>query len=166
MMQLAEQRRQRDERRMATPSLRLPALPELPDGMTPAQRVALILKEAEALSGWTLDELRKAPRRRRSASLESRSLLTLRCRAQDPFGAVYVMTGMKTTMELRGDDLSRWEVLGTSMFKGPKSYLLVNGQPPTAADVRRAIDNRSHSTRPVPTGVPGAGLDLPLPPGY
>ena len=76
------------------------------------------------------------------------------------------MTGMKTTMELRGDDLSDWEVLRTSMFKGPKSYLLVNGQQPTAADARHAIDNRSHSARPVPSGVPRAGLDLPLPPGY
>lgn len=76
------------------------------------------------------------------------------------------MTGMKKTMELRGDDLSHWEVLGTSMLNGAKSYVLVNGQPPTAADVRHAIDNWSHSTRPVPTGVPRAGLDLPLPPGY
>ena len=76
------------------------------------------------------------------------------------------MTGMTSTMELHGDALSNWEVLRTSMFKGPKSYVLVNGQPPTAADVRHAIDNRSHSTRPVPTGVPRAGLDLPLPPGY
>ena len=74
------------------------------------------------------------------------------------------MTGMKTTMELRGDDLSNWEVLSTSMFKFAKSYLLVNGRPLTAADVRHAIAQGSHSTRPVPTGVPGAGLDLPLPP--
>ena len=59
MMQLAEQRRRRDERRKATPSLRLSAHPELPDGLTPKKREALILEEAVALSGWTLDELRK-----------------------------------------------------------------------------------------------------------
>ncbi|EOD04001.1 hypothetical protein EMIHUDRAFT_446688 [Emiliania huxleyi CCMP1516] len=58
---------------------------------------------------------------------------------QDPHAVTYVMTGSRDTMELHGDNLSAWEVLKTSIFRGPSSYLLFQGGQATPDDVRDAI---------------------------
>jgi len=62
------------------------------------------------------------------------------------------MTGSRDTMELHGDNLGSWEMLKTSIFKGPRSYLLFQGGQATPDDVRDALDEGSRREMPARSG--------------